>query len=240
MVIGELNDMKKNGQKSDVIYKQLKEQILFMDIEPGSALSEIENAAKFNISRTPVRDSFKRLELDGLLEVKSHIGTFVTLIDLDHIADVLYMREKVEYACMLELMNKLGHREKIKIEFNLDKQRQLLDSDLTGLNLAREFNILDNEFHQLIFEFSNHSKIWEYLHELEYDYARFRIFLNITEHKVLEELFLDHMTIFGYILSGDKEKLENLFHHHLNDGFEEGLKKAFKTPHLFKNLSNIK
>ena len=49
---------------------------------------------KFNISRTPVRDAFKRLELDGLLEVRSHIGTFVTLIDLDNVADLIYMREK--------------------------------------------------------------------------------------------------------------------------------------------------
>ena len=232
-------NMKKNGQKSDAIYRELKEQIIFMDIEPGSALSEIDSAAKYKISRTPVRDSFKRLELDGLLEVRSHIGSFVTQIDLDHIADVLYIREKVEFACMKELMNRLSYREKLKIEFNLDKQHQLLNSEIKGRALAREFNILDNEFHQLIFEFSSHSKIWEYIHSLEYDYQRFRVFLNITEHKVLEQLYLDHMTMFGYILAADEDKLEVLFHNHLNDGFREGLKKAFQSPEFFKNLSDI-
>lgn len=231
--------MKKNGQKSDAIYRQLKQQIIYMDIEPGSSLSEIDNAKKFNISRTPVRDAFKRLELDGLLEVRSHIGTFVTLIDLDNVADLIYMREKIEIACMLELVNKLSQQEKVKIEFNLDKQRQLINSEISGLELAREFNLLDNEFHQMMFEFSNHSKIWEYLNDLEYDYQRFRVFLNITQRSVLEQLYLDHMTMFGYILSDDSKKLEELFHHHLNNGFEEGLKKVFEAPNLFKNLSNI-
>lgn len=229
--------MKKNGQKSNDIYFKLKEDILLLKLEPGTVLSEIESASNFNISRTPVRDAFKRLEFDGLLEVKPHIGSYVTLIDIEDIEDAMYIREKVEVSCMLDLMNTITQMEKIKIDFILDKQEKLINSNLEGKVLANEFILSDNEFHRAIFEFSNRVKAWEYINELEYDYQRFRLFLNIDEKDVLKKLYTEHRQLFELILNKDEKQLVEAFHRHLNKGFEEGLKKVFKSPHLFKNLN---
>ena len=79
----------KHTATSDGVYEQLKEQILHLELAPGTAISEIDTASKYHISRTPVRDVFKALEAEGLLEVKPHIGTFVSQIDLDMISDIL-------------------------------------------------------------------------------------------------------------------------------------------------------
>ena len=85
---------------SVAVYKDLKEQILHLELPPGSAISEIDTAAAFHVSRTPVRDAFKMLEREGLLEVRPHIGTFVSLIDLNMISDILYLRETLEQAVL--------------------------------------------------------------------------------------------------------------------------------------------
>lgn len=231
--------MEKNNQKSNEIYSKLKEEITYMDVLPGSVLSEIENTKRFNISRTPVREAFKRLEFDGLLEVRPHIGTFVTLIDLDHIEDVMYLREKVELACMYHLCGQMTQKQKIKMEFILAKQEKLISSDISGHQLAREFILSDNDFHRSFFEYSTRLKIWEYLNNLEYDYQRFRVFLNIDEREVLKKLHDEHTQIFELIVTGDKDKLSEVYHDHLSKGFAEGLKKVFKAPQLFKSLSNI-
>ena len=87
---------KKKNNASQIAYQEIKEQILHLELAPGMAISEIDTAAKYQISRTPVRDVFKALEAEGLLEIRPHIGTFVSLIDLDMISDILYMREVME------------------------------------------------------------------------------------------------------------------------------------------------
>ncbi len=96
-------DSKKRTGTSRAVYEKLKEQILHLELPPGSAISEIETAEKYQISRTPVRDAFKMLEGDGLLEIRPHIGTFVSLIDLNMISDILYMREVLEQAVFRDL-----------------------------------------------------------------------------------------------------------------------------------------
>ena len=94
---------KKNNASSNVVYTGLKEDILSLKLPPGSSISETDTAAKYNVSRTPVRDAFKALANEGLLEVKPHIGTFVSLMDINQISDVLYIRNVVEQSILKDL-----------------------------------------------------------------------------------------------------------------------------------------
>ena len=61
--------------KPNKVYEDLKAMILTFKLKPGEAIGEVDIAQKFGVSRTPVRDAFKRLEAEGLIEVKSHSGT---------------------------------------------------------------------------------------------------------------------------------------------------------------------
>ncbi|OON94575.1 MAG: hypothetical protein ATN33_04265 [Epulopiscium sp. Nele67-Bin001] len=62
------------------IYTSLKTRIMTLDLEPGDIISEIDMSKKFNISRTPIREVFKRLEYDGLVNVIKNKGTEITPI----------------------------------------------------------------------------------------------------------------------------------------------------------------
>ncbi|MEG0326095.1 MAG: GntR family transcriptional regulator, partial [Cellulosilyticaceae bacterium] len=54
---------------SEQIYEQLRDEIMFLEILPGEFISEMETAARFGVSRTPIRDVFKRLEYEGMLKI---------------------------------------------------------------------------------------------------------------------------------------------------------------------------
>ena len=115
---------KKRTGTSEAVYQKLKEQILHLELPPGSAISEIDTAAEFEISRTPVRDAFRMLESEGLLEIRPHIGTFVSLIDLHMISDILYMREVLEQAVLKDLTASYDKSQEFRIRLILQGQQE--------------------------------------------------------------------------------------------------------------------
>ena len=77
------------------IYRDLLKKITELEYMPGDALSENELCAAYKCSRHMVRDAFSRLKEKGLLEVHPHRGSYVSLIDLKQIEDILFLREAV-------------------------------------------------------------------------------------------------------------------------------------------------
>lgn len=226
--------MSKKEKKPNKVYETLKEDILYMRIKPGEAIGEVEIANKFGVSRTPVRDAIRRLEADGLVEVKSHIGTYVTLIDLDQIADVIYMREKIEKAVLKDLANNYeSNKGSLKLILLLDKQKELLDSDIDDSEIAVEFVKLDNEFHKTIFEMTGRLGIWEFLQSIEYHYDRFRVFVNYGSREKNYKLYEEHRRLLKEVMDGNIEKVYKTFEDHLYYGVSNGTHEVLKNKEFF-------
>jgi len=68
--------------KKDRLYTDLKRQILTMELAPGSSLDETQLSEQYQISRTPLRDVFRRLAGEGYLEIVSNRGASV--VSMDH------------------------------------------------------------------------------------------------------------------------------------------------------------
>lgn len=205
--------------KPNEVYNRLKEEILYFDLLPGQAIGEIETASRFHVSRTPLRDAFKRLEYEGLLEIVPHVGTRVTKINLDQIIDIVYMREKLELSVMENLIKTINQADLFKLDYILTKQKKLLSSD-TGRNLAKEFIKSDNEFHRTIFEIAGKRNVWNYLMTFEHHYERFRMLLNINSKEKLEKLNKDHYNILGLLSNNEFESLKNTYVKHLYEGIK--------------------
>lgn len=93
-----INHKQRSSTTSNQVYEELKSQILNLQLAPGTSISEKEMSEKFNVSRTPVRESFLRLSREGLLNVFPQRGTFVSLIDLNLVEEARFMREHLERA----------------------------------------------------------------------------------------------------------------------------------------------
>ena len=227
---------KKHTGTSEAVYQKLKEQILHLELPPGSAISEIDTAAKYEISRTPVRDAFKQLESEGLLEIRPHIGTFVSLIDLHMISDILYMREKLEQAVFHDLTSSHDKSQEFRIRLILQKQRELLDSDMDEEELGRAFLISDNEFHNTLYELAGKQNVMSFLKSINSQYERFRTFLNLGDRDNLQKLYSDHNDIWQYISGKDFDALSNCISHHIYDGFNASTEIIYQHPEYFKSL----
>ncbi|RRD93650.1 GntR family transcriptional regulator [Clostridiales bacterium COT073_COT-073] len=215
---------------SDIVYRSLRDDILHLALPPGSAISEIETANKYNVSRTPVRDAFKALENEGLLEVRPHIGTFISYIDLNKVSDIIFIRETTEQAVLKILSSTYTQPQLLKIRMALKEQENLINSysaaDDTAENrgkYATRFLKLDNDFHHLMFQLARKGAVWELLKCHSSDYERFRTLINWSENNMLSELYHQHIAIVDAIASKDHERLVQTISAHIYSGFNGNL-----------------
>lgn len=226
----------KHTATSDGVYAQLKEQILHLELPPGAAISEIETAEKYNISRTPIRDAFKRLEREGLLEIRPHIGTFISLIDLNAVSDVLYIREVLEFSVLSDLSRMYDKSQDLRIRLLLQEQQELLDSDMPIEDLSRAFINCDNEFHTALFDAAGKKNISRFLYEYNSQYERFRTFINFNGKEDLQKLYESHIQIWDLIIRKDLDGLKDCINHHLYDGFSSSTDVIRKCPEYFTKI----
>lgn len=226
-------DKKKHTGTYQQVYHQLRDEILHLELPPGTSIGEIETAARFQTSRTPVRDAFKILEIEGLLEIKPHIGTFVSHINLHTVSDILYMRCTLEQAIFKELSQTLNKSQEYKICLLLQKQQELLDSDMPLEEMARAFIVHDNEFHYSLYDLAGRKNISLFYSAVNSQYERFRTFINLGGKDELQRLCNEHEQLWNCIVSKDLEKLDDCISHHLYDGFNSSMKVIREYPDYF-------
>lgn len=78
------------------VHARLIEEIRTGLLAPGARLTEVEIAARFNVSRTPVREAIRRLEADGLVEHRPRAGAVVRELDYPEIMELYEMRAVLE------------------------------------------------------------------------------------------------------------------------------------------------
>jgi DNA-binding GntR family transcriptional regulator len=79
-------------ERFERIYKTIRDRICLLEYEPGERLGEEELAREFGVSRTPLRRVLSRLEVEGLLESRHGVGTFVTDVDIGDLRPVYQLR----------------------------------------------------------------------------------------------------------------------------------------------------
>lgn len=113
-------------ERSERIYRLLRDRICLLDYPPGSHLSEEELAQEFEISRTPVRRVLARLESEGLVQSVHGVGTIVTDVDVSELQQVYHLR--------LELAELIGKLSPVpRAAEDLDRIRSLItrcDADM--------------------------------------------------------------------------------------------------------------
>lgn len=128
-------------ERSERIYRTLRDRICLLEYPPGSRLSEEELAQEFEISRTPVRRVLARLESEGLVQSVHGVGTIVTDVDVEELQQVYHLRME-----LAELIGKLSPIP--RTDADLDRIRELIrrcDSDMLNPD-QRAFLRLNMDF----------------------------------------------------------------------------------------------
>lgn len=157
-----------------VVYQQIKDEIISLKREPGSPIKEIDIARKFGISRTPVRDVFTHLECDDLLDKDSSKGTFIKRIDIDKISDIMYVRSQLEISVLNEIMDVITPGDIVKFKMVISDQRELLNNDLLNREeKIQRFLELEVLFIKMCYQKAAKESIFHQLQKTHLQYVRY-------------------------------------------------------------------
>ncbi|MCF0131224.1 MAG: GntR family transcriptional regulator [Pseudobutyrivibrio sp.] len=219
---------------SDMLYDELYNQIIHLELRPGDSLSEIETGKKYNLSRTPVRDVFKRLASDGLVEIIPQKGTFISKIDLKGITTVLYLRDAIEKQILQEPALYESPEAEFTIQLVLDAQLSVInDSSLTLEEKAIRFFDLDLKFHESIYQLAGRIDVYNHSARSSARYERYRNFMNMQGEANLMGLYQQHKSIWDSIASKRVESAQKLNHDHIYETFVASAAAVNQHPEFF-------
>ena len=201
-----------NLNLTQTIYTQLRQDIYSIRLVPGEKLSEMKLASQYGCSRVPVRDALHRLRLEGCIDSKPQIGSFISYIDYENLEQVRYVRECVEKQVMLDALRENAY------EDSIDELQSLLDQQWDAykkkeLLLAHQ---LDDLFHLLFLKLPHKEFVRNYMGANNVHYQRAR-FLSLKYDPSPEMLVGQHQAILDAVAAKDEAALSRAIHVHLNN-----------------------
>ncbi|UOQ46545.1 GntR family transcriptional regulator [Halobacillus salinarum] len=193
----------------DYTYEVLKEKILTLEIEPGKKISEKDMSQKLGVSRTPIREAFLKLAQEELLEIYPQRGTFVSLIDLDHVEEARFMRESVERAIVRLACSTFTKEQLFELETNITMQEMCVKRDNYSTLLE-----LDEEFHKILFAGCSKMRVWETIQQMNNHFIRLRV-LRVGSNLNWNVIVSQHKAIFDRITNKEEAEAEQAMADHL-------------------------
>lgn len=197
--------------RGELVFETLKREILDLRLEPGRQLSENEICQRFGVSRTPVRDALRLLQEQGFVQNIPYRGTYVTLLSLDNIKQMIYMRVAVETMVLRDFLQVLSPMVLEDIRHQIAMQQALIqEKDFE----PEQFYRMDANLHSIWFAAVRRQKLWDMLQAQQLHYTRFRMLDFITETD-FTRIIGEHQHLFALIEAKDEKNLEHALKDHL-------------------------
>jgi DNA-binding GntR family transcriptional regulator len=209
-----------------VALETIRQQIITLQILPGTRLSENELAEQLGLSRTPVRESLILLAEERLVYVVPQVGTVVAPILLAEIETAQFVRESLELAALTESLTRTTPQDVANLNAIIDAQR-IADSrqSLSG------FFTLDEEFHAALMAVSGHGSAWRTVAQAKSHLDRARhLSLSFTG---MTSLIDEHQQIADGLAAGNAEAAVLALRAHLRRVFNDIAAVRQASPALF-------
>ena len=183
----------------DVVFENLREAIVEGRLKPGQRLMEVQLVEQLGVSRTPVREAIRKLELEGLVVMVPRKGAYVANISVKDLMDVLEIRASLE-GLGASLAAERRNDEDIKnlaaleVEFEEAVRTQNIDMLLKK----------DIEFHECIFKSTNNKKLHQLINSLWEQVYRFRV-TYISDYDSTVNIIEEHKMILDAIKRRDNK-----------------------------------
>ncbi|QOS79671.1 GntR family transcriptional regulator [Paenibacillus sp. JNUCC31] len=220
-------NQKIRGSTRAYSYHLIKERILHLELEPGTKISEKEIADELQVSRTPVREAFMKLAEEELLDIIPQSGTIVSHINLEHVEEGRFMREKMEKEIVTLACASFPEEFRFRLETNIAMQEVCIGKN----NFYRLFE-LDEEFHQILFQGTGKMRTWKMLQQLNIPFNRLRL-LRLSEDSDAEVIISQHKEIYRLITERKTDQAVQVMEAHLRLVVVEQEKMKAKYPHYF-------
>lgn len=177
----------------DVVFGHLYDEIVSLRLRPGDKISEAEIAAKFGVSRQPVRDAFSRLENLDLLLIRPQKATEVKRFSIRSIAKARFVRAAVEAEVLRRAAALCTAEGAALLRANLAQQEVVVSA-----NLYEKFGTLDYEFHQILCDIAQVDFAFEVI-EFEKAKVDRLCSLGLAKEDRMAVLIKDHLSICEHV-----------------------------------------
>lgn len=193
----------------DVVFQTLRTAIINGDFEPGERLMEVKLAKRLGVSRTPVREAIRMLELEGLVVMVPRRGAEVARITIRDLKDSLEVRLAIE-----ELAVKLACERILD-----DQKKELIQANnafKTAILNKKVSDIVDSDiaFHDLIFDITGNQKLISIAHGLREQVYRYRVEY-VKEFSYHDVLVKEHDEITKAIIERDQDYAMEIMQKHI-------------------------
>lgn len=195
----------------DVVFNTLRQAILRGELKPGERLMEIQLANKLGVSRTPIREAIRKLELEGLVLMIPRRGAEVAEITEKNLRDVLEVREALEVLAVQLACDHITEEQVEEMKAAAEAFREVLDSDdVTKIAEA------DVHFHDVIAFATGNQKLIQILNNLREQMYRYRVEY-LKEKEKYPQLLKEHEMLIEAIEAGEKEDADQIVRQHIDN-----------------------
>ena len=195
----------------EVVCETLREAIISGVLRPGERLMEIQLAEELGVSRTPVREAIRKLELEGLVTMVPRRGAQEAQITEKSMSDVLEVRRAldelaVELACL-----RITQEEKEQLkEACLNFEKIVITNDVHEIAKA------DVAFHDIIFAATGNGRLSQMVNNLAEQMYRYR-YEYIKDEKQHDMLVKEHRKIYDSIIANDTDSAKEAIRIHIEN-----------------------
>lgn len=196
------------------VFHKIREDILSGKYKEHEELKEVAISEELGVSRTPVREAFRQLELEGLIQMVPNKGAYVTGITTKDVKDIYMIRSYMEGLCAKWATQNITKEQLEEMEENI-----YLSEFHASKGHLEQMAELDNRFHEILYEACD-SKMLEHLlrdfHEYVLRVRRKTLSDNVRSEKSNQE----HRMIMEAIRDKEGERAEQLANEHMINAYE--------------------
>ena len=202
----------------DVVFNTLRKAILKGELKPGERLMEIALAERLGVSRTPVREAMRKLELEGLVVMIPRRGAQVANITEKDLNDVLEVRMALENLSIENACKKMTEEQLAELK----KAAKVFEATMEEGNLVKLAEA-DVAFHEVIYQSSDNRRLNQVLNNLREQIYRYRVEY-LKEEETRKLLVKEHDEIYEAIRNRNVKTAQEISYQHIENQREASVR----------------
>ena len=195
----------------DVVFNTLRQAILKGELAPGERLMEIQLAQKLGVSRTPIREAIRKLELEGLVLMIPRRGAEVARISEKSLKDVLEVRRSLE-----ELAIELACQRMTEEDMQALEEAQKAFKAAIDQGDAMKIAETDEAYHDVIYHSTRNKRLVQILNNLREQMYRYRLEY-VKDARTHSILISEHNDIIKQLKDRNVEQAKAVIYQHINN-----------------------
>ena len=219
-------DIQNHKPLREMVYEELKMQILKGAIIPGTRMMEVELAEEMGVSRTPIREAIRKLEKEGLVTIEPRRGAYASMISTEDMVEILEVRQDLEGLAAYFAADRMTDAQ--MEELRKESERY---NDAVRRGNMEDMIKHDTRYHHIIVESCRNKILVQMIEQLQELVLRFR-YIYYDNFRRAENMPEEHEAIVAAIAEGNADKARAAADIHIERLKELVLKEGVQQRHL--------